>query len=51
MINDTLIENDYRHNAAFREYVQKYCQKHEIGVSEALRHEVVKQVWKMYTEV
>lgn len=48
---DKLVENDYRHNAAFREYVQKYCQKHQIEVKEALQHEIVKQVRQLYTEV
>lgn len=47
----TLIENDYRHNTAFREYVRKYSQEHGIDVKEALQHEAVKQAWRMYTEV
>ena len=49
--NNKLIINDYRHNIIFRNFVQKYCQKHQIEVKEALQHEIVKQVWQMYTEV
>lgn len=31
--------------APFHEYVDKYCKKHEIGVMEALRHQIVKEVY------
>lgn len=46
-----MIENEYRHNAAFRRYVDKYCEKYGITVAEALKHEIVRQVWLQYTEV
>lgn len=46
-----LIENDYRHNSVFREFVKKYCKKKGIDVTEALQHEVVQRMWRQYTEV
>lgn len=49
--NNKLIINDYRHNIIFRNFVQKYCKKHDVDTIEALQHEIVKQVWRMYTEV
>ena len=32
----------YRDTPRFKEYVDKYCKKHEITPEEAIRHEVVK---------
>lgn len=46
-----MIENEYRHNAAFRRYVDRYCEKHEITVEEALKHQTVKDVFHYYREV
>lgn len=46
-----MIENEYRHNKRFRDYVDKYSDKHGITVEEALKHEIVRQVWLQYTEV
>lgn len=46
-----MLENEYRHNKRFREYVDKYCAEREIDVKEALQHALVKQVFLMYTEV
>lgn len=40
----------YKENAAFKEYVDKYCLKHRISVNEALTHEVVKQVFLQQKE-
>ena len=50
-MKNSLIKNDYRHNTVFRKFVKKYCQEHGIDVAEALRHEVVRRAWRMYTEV
>ena len=46
-----MIYNDYMYNQRFREYVDKYCQKHGCTVDEALTHELVRQAWRHYTEV
>ena len=45
------IENDYRWNKDFREYVDKYAEHHGITVKEALSHEDVRQSWRYYTEL
>ncbi|WP_286080654.1 hypothetical protein [Parablautia intestinalis] len=46
-----MIENEYRHNKRFREYVEKYCSTHGCTVDEALKHEVVRQACLYYTDV
>ncbi len=46
-----MIRNEYRYNKRFREYVDKYCKKHGCTVEEALQHELIKQVYRHYTEV
>ena len=46
-----VVDNEYRHNQKFREYVDKYCKKHKCTVDEALRHELVRQVCLRYTDV
>lgn len=46
-----MIYNDYMYNRRFREYVDKYCQKHGCTADEALTHELVRQVHRYYTEV
>lgn len=45
------IENDYKWLKDFREYVDKFAQQHDITPEEALEHEVVRQVWRYYTEL
>ena len=40
----------YKENAAFKQYVDKYCKKHRISVNEALTHEIIKQVYLQYKE-
>ena len=47
----TLVENDYRWNRNFRKYVDKYAKEHDITPEGALEHEVVRQVWRYYTEL
>lgn len=46
-----MIENEYRYNMNFRQYVDQYAKDHEISVEEALKHEIVRQVCLQYTEV
>lgn len=46
-----MLENEYRYNPRFREYVDKYCKAYGYTVDEALTHEVVRQVFLSYTEV
>ena len=50
-MTDENIKNEYRFNSRFRKYVDRYCAQHKIPVSEALRHEIVRQVCMSYTEV
>lgn len=45
------IKNEYKFNSKFREYVDKYCASRKISVEEGLTHEIVRQVYLMYTEV
>lgn len=50
-MGNSMIENDYRHNATFRAFVQEYCTRNNLQLEEALEHEAVRRVWKMWTEV
>ena len=45
------LENEYRYNPDFREYVYKQCKRYNLTVEEALRQEIVKQVYLYYAEV
>ena len=40
----------YEQNADFRRYVDRYCTKHRISVSEALQHYLVQMAGRMYKE-
>lgn len=42
------IKTFYRTNENFKKYVDKYCNEWKIGVSEALTHELVRQVYLYY---
>ena len=44
------IKHDYETIPAFRDYVDKYAEKHGITAEEALTHELVRNVWRTYTE-
>lgn len=44
------IKNEYRHNKSFREYVDRYSNQCGISVDEALKHELVRQVYLYYTD-
>lgn len=46
-----LVNNEYRHNEKFRQYVDKYAKSRGITVVDALKHELVRQVALYYTEV
>ena len=43
--------NEYRFNTKFREYVDKYCKKHQILPAAAMEHMIIRHVYLMYTEV
>lgn len=43
--------NEYRYNTKFREYVDKYCKKHQILPAAAMEHQIIWNVYLMYTEV
>lgn len=48
-----LLESEYKKSVRFRQYVDRYCRVHNITgitVEEALRHEVVRQVYSEYKE-
>ena len=45
------LENEYRYNPDFREYVDKHCKRYNLTVEEALRQEIVKQVYLYYAEI
>lgn len=45
------LENEYRYNTDFREYVDKHCKRYNLTVEEALRQEIVKQVYLYYAEI
>ena len=40
----------YNSNKNFKDFVDKYCTKHEISVEEALKHFIVREVEKTYKE-
>ena len=44
------IEKMYEENDAFRQYVDKYCTKHEIGPKTAFTHAMVKIIADYYRE-
>ena len=50
-MTDGVICNEYKHNQKFRDYVDKYSKHHRISVEEALKNEMVRQVYLHYTEV
>lgn len=45
-----MMQNEYRYNRRFREYVDNYCKKHGCTVGEALTREQVRQAYLYYTE-
>lgn len=47
----SILENEYRHNKRFSDYVDEYCDTYRVTVAEALQDEVVRQVYLSYTEV
>lgn len=49
-MNNENVKNEYRHNQKFREYVDRYSDHRGISVDEALKHELVKQVYLYYTD-
>ena len=44
------IKQFYETNADFHLYVDRYCKTYRLSVDEALRHELVRQVYLMYAE-
>lgn len=46
-----MIQNEYRYNRRFREYVDKYCREKGCTVEEALTHGQVRKAFLHYTEV
>lgn len=46
-----MLENEYRFNKGFHDFVDKYCAEKNITVDEALEHEKVRRAFLQYTEV
>lgn len=46
-----LCEKEYAHNRRFREYVDKYAEKHGLIAQDALKHNIVRSAMKYYTDV
>ncbi len=46
-----MIENEYRHNARFRAYVDNYCRRSGLTVGQALCQDEVRRAFWHYTEV
>lgn len=46
-----ILKNEYRHNNKFRRYVDRYAKNNHVTTEEALKHELVRQVYLSYTEV
>lgn len=46
-----MIEKEYRFNANFRRYVDRYAENHGITVEEALEHAMVREAFQYYREV
>lgn len=44
------MKNFYDTNSDFKDYVDKYCTKHQLTVEVALEHKLVKEVAKYYKE-
>ena len=44
------MEELYKSNADFREYVNRYCRTYKLTEEEALQHMIVKEVAKQYNE-
>lgn len=45
------LENEYRYNQDFREYVDKHCKRYNLTVDEALSQAIVRQAYLYYAEV
>lgn len=45
------LENEYRYNPDFREYVDKHCKHYNLTVEEALRQAIVRQAYLYYAEI
>ena len=46
-----MLENEYRFNKRFRDYVDRYCAEKGVTVEQAFEDEVVKGEFRRYTEV
>lgn len=47
----SLIRNEYRYNANFRNLVDEYCRNNDCTLEDALNDDKVKKNFYMYTEV
>lgn len=46
-----ILKNEYMYNKKFREYVDRYCEKHECSVKEALKKKKIKLAFWQYTDL
>lgn len=51
MMHIGILENEYKHNKHFSDYVDAYSKSNGITVDEALQHACVKEVYLYYTLV
>ena len=48
---EQLMQNEYRYNRRFADYVDRFAAENNISVYEALKSESVKRAWRHYTDV
>lgn len=46
-----MLENEYKFNRKFHDFVDKYCEEKEVTVEQAFKHEKVRQAFNRYREV
>lgn len=46
-----MVENEYRHNRLFRDYVDKYCEEKGITPDEAMGLDEIRRACLHYTDV
>lgn len=46
-----MMKSEYMYNKKFKEYVDKYCEKHECTIKEAFKKKKVKLAFWQYTDL
>lgn len=50
-MSSPMMKSEYMYNLKFKEYVDKYCEKHECTVREAFKSKKVKMAFWKYTDL